>query len=90
METSDEGLIVSFKQSGFKEHVEDERYPWIIPLDYAIVVNGKNIVTGLHILQTEEENLNIPIEGLEEGNLFFPSRDWSFLVVLIRNVRLLR
>ena len=53
METSDEGLIVSLKQSGFKEHVEDERYPWIIPLDYAIVVNGKNIVTGLHILQTE-------------------------------------
>ena len=79
METSDEGLIVSLKQSGFKEHVEDERYPWIIPLDYAIVVNGKNIVTGLHILQTEEENLNIPIEGLEEGKFIFSiGRDWSF------------
>ena len=84
MELSNGDLIVTLKQSGFEDHVEAEQYPWIIPLDYAIVVNGKNVKTGLHILQNESEVITISIGNddtppLEEGKFIFSiGRDWSF------------
>ena len=84
MEVSNGDLIVTLKQSGFENHVEAEQYPWIIPLDYAIVVNGNNVKTGLHILQSESEIITISIGNddtppLEEGKFIFSiGRDWSF------------
>eukprot|EP00520_Triparma_pacifica_P000850 CAMPEP_0118661866 /NCGR_PEP_ID=MMETSP0785-20121206/16516_1 /TAXON_ID=91992 /ORGANISM="Bolidomonas pacifica, Strain CCMP 1866" /LENGTH=991 /DNA_ID=CAMNT_0006555351 /DNA_START=61 /DNA_END=3032 /DNA_ORIENTATION=+ len=67
---------VSVKQTGFEDKDEDEKYPWIIPIKWAAVKDGKVIKDGLKILQ--EEKGEIEIEGVESVDFVSIACDWSF------------
>lgn len=66
---------VKVRQTGFEEKLEDERYPWIVPIKWAAVKDGKVVEEGLVILQ--EEKGEIAIKG-EKPDFVSIACDWSF------------
>jgi len=76
-DSSSKTVSVTFQQSGYSEHEEDERYPWIVPIDWALVKNGKNIKNDVFILDNEKVTLVIP-DIADEPDFISAGRDWSF------------
>ncbi|GMH63904.1 hypothetical protein TL16_g03833 [Triparma laevis f. inornata] len=78
-EVANSNLTVSLKQVGFAERAkEEERYPWMIPVEWSAVKDGKSVKSGLYILK--EETGSIAIENMSADSFDFVSVacDWSF------------
>lgn len=71
-------ISVEFEQTGFNDHEnEEENYPWIVPINWSLVKNSKNIHDGVFILSSEKDILKIS-NVLENPDFISVARDWSF------------
>lgn len=68
---------VWMKQSGFVNMPSDNAGPWVIPVDYALIKDGKVIKEGL--ITFHEEEFSFSIKDVKEKPDFFSfGRGWSF------------
>jgi aminopeptidase N len=70
-------LAVKMSQTGFEDKPANNNGPWEIPVDWAIVNNGKVVKEGLHVCKTAEETFTIS-DVAEEPDFFSFARGWSF------------
>ena len=69
---------VEFKQTGYEAHSDpDERYPWTIPVDWALVTNGENVNQGVYVLQDGVGVLTVS-NVTSAPDFISVARDWSF------------
>ena len=74
----DGSIVLAVKQTGFEDKKEDERYPWVVPVAWSAVKDGKSIKSGTYILT--EASGEIKVEGIALVSVDFISIacDWSF------------
>lgn len=72
------GLTVTLKQTGFEDKTDDNS-PWVIPVVWSAVKDGKSVASGLWVFQTAEQTFTVTGVG-SESELDFVSVacDWSF------------
>lgn len=76
-------LVVTVTQSGFENHaVEAERYPWVVPIAWAVVQDGQDVVSGLFILDKTSDIIRIDFADRSAPSLdeciLSVGRDFSF------------
>jgi len=72
-------VVLSVKQTGFEDKkIEAERYPWVVPVAWSAVKDGKSVKSGTYILK--EASGEIKVEGVTADSIDFVSVacDWSF------------
>jgi aminopeptidase N len=69
--------VVKIAQTGFEDKEEGNNGPWEIPIDWALVTDGKVVKEGLYIFSTKEASFVIPGVDAEPDFLSF-ARGWSF------------
>ena len=70
-------LSCKFYQSGYENHSENERYPWIVPIEWALIKDGKEMKSGIFILKDKEDTLKVD-DVCENPDFISAGRDWSF------------
>ncbi len=45
-------VTVSFQQTGFEKH--EDKDPWVFPVDWALVKNGRNVKEGIFIMDQDK------------------------------------
>ena len=75
-------FAVDLTQSGFENQVASEQYPWIVPVNWALLskTDGSTLASGLFILQKETDRFTFSTEGdaTVEDCFLSVGRDWSF------------
>lgn len=71
---------VKISQSGFEDLPEENNGPWDIPIDWALVKDGRTLKEGVFFLQKQEDELVIP-EVSETPDFLSFARGWSFFGV---------
>jgi len=80
----DGALKIELNQTGFEDKSDDNQ-PWVIPVAWSTVKDGKKTQEGLFILNTASKSISI--ENVDASNYDFISLacDWSFYGELIDN-----
>jgi len=66
---------VNFTQTGWEVHGDND--PWVIPIDWALVKDGKNIREGVYIFDEAKSTLTIQNVDVKP-DFISVGRDWSF------------
>eukprot|EP00808_Paulinella_micropora_P022094 g22450.t1 len=68
---------MQFNQDGWQDKPADNNEPWIIPIEWALVKDGKDTHRGVHIM--EEESASIIVFNVDSPPDFASvARNWSF------------
>ena len=76
-EASSGQVSVEFEQSGFPDDGSENSGPWLIPIDWALVKDGKNIRTGVYVFRKAKSTFVIS-DVHESPDFISVGRDWSF------------
>ncbi len=68
-------VTVSFQQTGFEKH--EDKDPWVFPVDWALVKNGRNVKKGIFIMDQDKATLTVDNVD-EEPDFASIARFWSF------------
>ena len=81
-------FVCKIHQTGFENHPESERHPWIVPISWSLVKDGKNIQSGLFILSHTDGEIDVE-ELNEEPDFISLAKGWSFYgdVVYSENIK---
>ncbi|KAJ0395141.1 hypothetical protein P43SY_002425 [Pythium insidiosum] len=70
-------FVVKMSQTGYEDKPADNNGPWEIPIDWALVKDGANLKSGVHVFKTKEDTLVVSDVAVEPDFLSF-ARGWSF------------
>lgn len=67
--------VVNLTQTGFEKHPGSE--PWTVPIDWALVSNGKNTNEGVYVMTSATASFTIP-DVPTKPDFISIAREWSF------------